>query len=35
MTGASAHGVTREVAIVAPTASGKSDVAMAVARETG
>ena len=25
----------REVAIVAPTASGKSDVAMAVARETG
>ena len=35
MTGASANGVMREVAIVAPTASGKSDVAMAVARETG
>ncbi|MEY3575614.1 MAG: tRNA delta(2)-isopentenylpyrophosphate transferase [Actinomycetota bacterium] len=35
MTGASGNGVTREVAIVAPTASGKSDVAMAVARETG
>jgi len=27
--------VTREVAIVAPTASGKSDIAMAVARATG
>jgi len=35
VTGASANGVMREVAIVAPTASGKSDVAMAVARETG
>ena len=27
--------MTREVAIVAPTASGKSDVAMAVARANG
>ena len=35
MTGAGASAVMREVAIVAPTASGKSDVAMAVARETG
>ena len=35
MTGAGASAVMREVAIVAPTASGKSDVAMAVAQETG
>ncbi|MGA1419788.1 MAG: tRNA (adenosine(37)-N6)-dimethylallyltransferase MiaA [Ilumatobacteraceae bacterium] len=35
MTGSGAAHVTREVAIVAPTASGKSDIAMAVARATG
>lgn len=35
MTASGGAHVTREVAIVAPTASGKSDIAMAVARATG
>ena len=35
MTGSASGVVTREIAIVAPTASGKSDIAMAVARATG
>ena len=35
MTGSASGIVTREIAIVAPTASGKSDIAMAVARATG
>jgi tRNA dimethylallyltransferase len=35
VTGSASGIVTREIAIVAPTASGKSDIAMAVARATG
>jgi len=35
VTGSGGAHVTHEVAIVAPTASGKSDIAMAVARATG
>lgn len=35
MTGSAGKPVSREVAIVAPTASGKSDIAMSVARATG